>query len=141
VDGGQELVLVAEMILAELAGDIAQRLEQLGDRRVLGTQALVGARQPHLGQPGADRRLPGDERGPPGGAALLAVPVGEHGPFSGHAVDVGSAIPHDAQIVGTDVVPPDIVAPEDQDVRLLGLRHEQSPLSGSILMVDPLDVN
>ena len=31
----QELVAVAEMVLAELAGGVAQRLEQLGDGRVL----------------------------------------------------------------------------------------------------------
>src|SRR4030095_9309940 len=119
VGGGQELVLVTKVILAELTRDITERLEQLGDRRVLGPQTLVGARQPDLGQPGADRRLPGDESGPPGGAALLAIPVSEYRPFSGHAIDVGSAVPHDAQIVGTDVVPPDVVAPEDQDIRFL----------------------
>src|SRR5262249_57759720 len=61
-----------------------------------------------------------------GGAALLAVPVGEHRAFSGHAVDVGRAVPHDAVIVGTDVVPADVVAPENQNVRLLG-RHAASP--------------
>ena len=35
VDRRQELVLVAEVVLAELAGRVAVRLEQLGDRRVL----------------------------------------------------------------------------------------------------------
>ena len=126
VDRGQELVLVSEVILAELAGGIAQRLEQVGDRRVLRSQALVGARQPHLGQPRADRRLPGDEGGASRGAALLAVPVGEHRPFPSHAVDVGRAVPHDAVIVGTDVVPADVVAPENQNIGLLG-RHASSP--------------
>ena len=35
----QELVAVAEVVLAELAGDVAQRLQQVGDRRVLRLQA------------------------------------------------------------------------------------------------------
>ena len=36
---GQELVAVAEVVLAELAGDVAQRLQQVGDGRVFGLQA------------------------------------------------------------------------------------------------------
>ena len=35
----QVLVAVAEVVLAELAGRVAERLEQLGDRRVLGLHA------------------------------------------------------------------------------------------------------
>ena len=40
----QELVAVAEVVLAELAGGVALRLERGRDRRVLGLQADVGAR-------------------------------------------------------------------------------------------------
>ena len=43
VHGRQELVAVAEMVLAELAGDVALRLQQLGDGRVLVRQPLLGA--------------------------------------------------------------------------------------------------
>ena len=39
VDGRQELVLVTEMVLAELPGRVAVVLEELGDRRVLRLQA------------------------------------------------------------------------------------------------------
>ena len=39
VHGRQELVQVAEVVLAELPGRVAERLQQLGDRRVLGLQA------------------------------------------------------------------------------------------------------
>ena len=53
-----------------------------------GCRPEVGAGQPDLGEAGADRRLAGDERGAAGGAALLAVPVGEHRAFLGDAVDV-----------------------------------------------------
>ena len=54
VRGRQERVLVAQVVLAELAGGVTQRLEQLGDGRVLRLQADVGARQADLGQAGAD---------------------------------------------------------------------------------------
>ena len=47
--------------------------------------------RPDLGEPGADGRLAGQERGATGGAALLAVPVGEHRAFAADAVDVGRA--------------------------------------------------
>jgi hypothetical protein len=41
--GRQKLVLVAEMVLAELAGGVAERLERLGNRDVLGAKAEVGS--------------------------------------------------------------------------------------------------
>jgi len=45
VHGRQELVAVAKMVLAELAGGIALRLEQLGERRVLvGSPSLAPGR-------------------------------------------------------------------------------------------------
>ena len=51
VNGGQELVAVAQVILAKVAGRIAQGLEQLGDRRVFGAEALLGGRHADLAQP------------------------------------------------------------------------------------------
>ena len=44
VDGGQELVAVAEMVLAELAGGVALRFERRGDGAGLGGQAESCAR-------------------------------------------------------------------------------------------------
>ena len=126
VDGGQELVAVAEMVLAELAADITMRLEQLGHRRVFLLQPFVRARQADLGQAGADGRLPGDERGASGGATLLPVPVGEQRAFLGDAVDVRRLVAHHALVVGAEVEPADVVAPDDQDVRFLVLRLQWS---------------
>lgn len=70
---GKVLVAVAEVVLAELTGHVAQRLEQLGDGRVFLLQAELHPRQADLGQAGADGRLAGDERRAPGRAALLAT--------------------------------------------------------------------
>ena len=103
VHGRQELVLVAEVVLAELAGGVALRLERGGDRRVLGPQADVGAGHADLGQAGAVRVLAGDERRATGGAALLAVVVGEPDALGGDAVDVGGAVAHQPVAVAAQV--------------------------------------
>ena len=126
----QELVPIAEMVLAELTGDVAERPQQIGDRRIFRLKAEIGAGQPDLGETGTDRGLSGDERGPACGAALLAVPVREHRPLLRQAIDVRGAVPHDAVVVGADVEPADVVAPDDQDVRFLGchvLRAKPGP--------------
>ena len=73
VHGRQVLVPIAEVVLAELAGGVAERLEQLGDGRVLRLKPHRGAGHPDLGQTGANRVLAGDEGGAAGGAALLRV--------------------------------------------------------------------
>ena len=113
----QELVLVAEVVLAELAGGVAERLERLGDRDVLGAQAEVGGRQPDLGEARAQGRLAGDEGRAARRAALLGVVVGEHHAFAGDAVDVRRAVAHQAERIGADVGLADIVAEDDEDVR------------------------
>ena len=87
-------------------------------------QAEFRTGQADLGQSGPDGRLASDERGTAGGTALLAIPVGEHRTFFGDAVDVRGAVPHDAVIVGADVEPADVIAPDDQDVRLFRCSHK-----------------
>src|SRR5208337_2416443 len=67
-----------------------------------------------LGQTGTDRRLSRDEGGTTGCTALLAVPVSEHRAFFGDTIDVRRAVAHDSVVVGTDIEPADIVAPDDQ---------------------------
>src|SRR5262245_4476769 len=124
VRGRQELVPIAEMILAELSAHVAERFQDVGDRRILRLQPEVGARQADFGKPGANWRLTGDEGGATGGAALLSVPVGEVAPVPGDAVDVGRAVAHDAVVVHADVEPADVIAPDDQDVRLLLTGHD-----------------
>ena len=121
VGGRQHFVAVAEVVLAELAGHVALGLEQGGDGRVFLLHAFRRAGQADLGQAGADRGLPGDKGSAASGAALPAVPVGEEGSFLGEAVDVRRFVSHHAHVVGADVELADIVAPDDEDVRFLGL--------------------
>ena len=115
--GRQVLVLVAEVVLAELAGGVALLLEQVGDGRGPVRNTVVGARHADGQQAGAERMLAENERCTSGGAALLRVGVGEQRAFFGDAVDVGSLIAHDAVVVGADVVNADVVAPDHQDIR------------------------
>jgi hypothetical protein len=83
-----------------------------------GVQADVGARQAHLGQARADRRLAGQEGRAARRAALLGVPVGEQRAFGGDPVDVGRAVAHHAEVVGADIEPADIVAHDEENVGL-----------------------
>ena len=122
VVGRQEFVLVAQVVLAELRGGVAQRLEQLGDGGVLGLQADIGAGQADLQQAGAQRVLAGDKGRAPGGAALLAVVIGEQRAPPGRCDRYWACCPQHAAVIGADVGPADIVAPDHQDIRLVGFR-------------------
>ena len=118
VHGRQVLVAVAQVVLAELAGGVALRLEQVGDGRRPVGDALRRTRHADGQQPRAKRLLTEDEGGTAGGAALLGVEVGEQRAFLGEAIDVGRLVAHHTEVVGADVVDADVVAPDDEDVRL-----------------------
>ena len=109
----QVLVHVPEVVLAELARRVAERLEQFGDRRIFGRPADVDARNTDFAHPGAVHTLPTDECGPTGRTALLAVGVGEAHALVGDAVDVRCAVSHQAVAVTTQIGDPDVVAPDD----------------------------
>src|SRR6266699_330807 len=53
VHGRQELIAVAKMVLAELSGGVAERLERFRHTHVLNAQANVRPRQSDLGEAGA----------------------------------------------------------------------------------------
>ena len=123
----QVLVAIAEVVLAELAGGVPETLEDLRDRRVLRFDPQRGAGHADFGEAGADRLLAGEEGGTAGGAALLAVEVGEHRALAGDAVDVRRAVPHEAVVVAADIEPADVVRHDEENVRLVGLRHLETP--------------
>ena len=130
VRGRQELVQVAEMILAELPGRVTQRFEQLGDRGIFLLQPDVDAGHPDLAHAGAVDALARDERSAARGATLLAVGVGEQHPLVSDPVDVRCEVAHQATAVTAQVRDSDVVAPDHQNVRLrnrlrirIGFRH------------------
>ena len=94
VHRGQELVAVAQVVLAELAGGIALHLQQFGNRRICLLQPERRTRQADLGHARAQAGLAGDERRPAGRAALLGVVIGEDHAFLGDTIDVGRMKAH-----------------------------------------------
>ena len=78
----------------------------------------VRARLADRGQASADRQLAGDEVGSAGGTGRLRIVVGEQHALGGEAVEVRRVRAHQAAVVGADVRPADIVAHDEQDVRL-----------------------
>ena len=121
VRGGQSLVGVAEVVLAELRGHVALRLEQLGDGHITRLESFLRARQANLEQAGAEAGLPGDEARASGRAALLAIPVGEERALLRDPVNVGRLVAHHALVVRADVPIADVIAPDDEDVGFLHL--------------------
>ncbi len=130
VDGRQELVEIAEVVLAELPGGVALALQDGGQRGRLGGHADVRARLADRGQAGADGELAGDEVGAAGGAAGLGVVGVEDRPLVGELLEVGVGLLHDAAVVGVDVHPADVVAHDEEDVRLVAGRARRGGRGG-----------
>ncbi len=118
VHGRQRGVAIADVVLAELAGDIAEVLEQAADRGIELAHAHRRTGEADLAQSASHDVLAGEERRAAGRAGLLAVVVLEFDAFLGDAVDVRGLVAHQAIGVGADVGDADVVAPDDEDVRL-----------------------
>ncbi len=118
VDGGQELIPVAQMVLAELAGGVALALSAVAIVQASRRDADLGARLADRGHAGADGQLAHDEVRPTRRAAGLGVVVGEQHALLGHLVEVRRPPGHHAAVVGADVPHADVVAHDDEDVGL-----------------------
>ena len=119
VRGRQRIGVVAEMVLAELAGVVAEIEQELGDRRGAGPQIRRAAGQLRRDHAGAQRMHAGEEGIAPGRAALLGVVVGEHRAFLADLVDVGRLSDHQAAVIDAWLHPADVVAHDEEDVWLL----------------------
>ena len=123
--GGQRCRFVAEVVLAEFAGIVAQVEQELGEYR--------GARQQRTGstrQLGHNHTRPqgvhtGKEGGAAGRAALFCVIGHKPRAFLGDAVDVGGLAHHQALVVGADIHDADVIAHNEQNVGFIscGLCH------------------
>ncbi|GJE44654.1 hypothetical protein AEGHOMDF_3843 [Methylobacterium soli] len=122
VHGRQRLVAVADVVLAELAGGVAEVPEQAADGRVELAHSHGRAREADLAEPGPDDVLPGEEGRAAGRAGLLAVIVLELDAVPGDAVDVRGLVAHQAIRVGADVRDADVVAPDDENIRFRSAR-------------------
>ena len=119
VRGRQRVGVIAEMVLAELAGVVAEIEQELGDRRRAGPQIGRAARQLRRDHAGAQRMHAGEEGVAPGRAALLGVVVREDRTFVADAIDVGRLADHQAAMVDARLHNADVVAHDEEDVGLL----------------------
>ncbi len=119
VDGRQEFIPVAEVVLAELAGGVALRLERGGDGAGFRGQTGGRARLADGGHAGADGQLAGDEVGAPRRATRFRVVVGEEHAFLGELVEVRRLAGHHAAMVGADVPHADVIPHDEDDVGFL----------------------
>ena len=97
------------MVLAELAGRIALRLQHSGEGDGLVRNADIGTCLADGGETRADRQLAGDEIRPPRRAARLGVIVGEHHALVSQLVEVWGLAGHDAAMIGANVEPANVV--------------------------------
>ena len=109
VRGRQRVGVIAEMVLAELAGVVAEVEQELGERRSAGPQIGRAARQLRRDHARAQRVHAGEEGVAPGRAALLGVVVHEPGALICDAIKVGRfAQPH-TLLVAAQLHPADVV--------------------------------
>ena len=116
VIGREVLVLIAQMVLAELARRVASGLQDIGDRGHPFGDAVRVARHADGQKAGAERFLPQNERGAARRAALLAIGIGEDRSLRRDAVDVGRTVTHQAHRIGADLGDADIVSEDDENV-------------------------
>src|SRR5215472_17922339 len=107
------------MVLAELTGCIAERLEQVSNSRIFRLKSDCRSWHSDFGQAGAEWVLAADEGCTAGGTTLLAVVVGEGTALFGNPINVGGVITHHAVAEMTNIPRANIIAPQDKDIRLL----------------------
>src|SRR5213080_15312 len=103
MDGRQELIEIAEMILTELTSCIALRFERRGYRASLRWDPDLGTGLADRGHACANRKLTHDEVCATRRATGLGVIVGEQHSLLSHLIEVGCSPRHHAAMVGTDV--------------------------------------
>jgi hypothetical protein len=119
MNAGQEFVQVTKMVLAELAGGVANRLQNRGNGYRLSGQADFRSCLAYRGHAGADRQFAGDEVRTARRATRLGVIVGKQHALLGEFVEVRRPAGHQAAVVGPDVPHADVVAHDDDDLRFL----------------------
>ncbi|EXI71476.1 MAG: hypothetical protein AW07_03538 [Candidatus Accumulibacter sp. SK-11] len=110
--------MVAEVVLAELAGVVPQVEQELGERRSTRTKVAWAAGKLRWNHAGAQRMHAGEEGVAPGRTALLGVVMHEDGTFLGDAVDVRRFADHQPTVVDARLHPANVVTHDEQDIGL-----------------------
>src|SRR5262249_7322899 len=129
----QELVQVAQMVLAELAGRVSHRFEDVGDSDRLIRDAEWSSGLSDCRKAGAKWQFASDEVRPSGGATGFRIIIGEAHSLGGQAVEIGCPSRHDTLVIDLNIGPPDVVAHDDNDIRslLLCLRRTDERRQGA----------
>ena len=107
------------MVLAELAGVVAEIEQELGDRRGAGPQIRRAAGELRRDHAGAQRMHAGEEGVTTRRAALLGVVLGKHRPFLADLVDVRRLADHQAAMIDARLHPADVIAHDEEDIGFL----------------------
>src|SRR4030095_4848666 len=114
--------MVAEMVLAKLAGRVTKVAQEPRERRGAGSQVARAARELR-GDHGRAQRIHSREAGiSPGGATLLSVIGHEFRAFFRNPVDVWRFPDHQALMIATRLHYADVIAHDEQDIGFLVLR-------------------
>ncbi len=118
VHGRQKLVFITKVVFAKLAGSITYGFQRGGDCHGLWGDSDGSAGLTYRGHASPDRQFAGNKVGAPRCAARLGVIISEYHALSGHLVEVRRAPGHHAAMIGADVPHTNVVAHDDNDVRL-----------------------
>src|SRR6185369_1024567 len=121
VRGWQRVGMIAQMVLAELAGIVAQIKQEPGECRRAWPYIRWAARQFRQDHADADGLHASDEGGAAGSATLLGVIVHKLGTLVADAVDVRRFPDHQTLMVDARLHPAYVIAHDEQDVGLLRL--------------------
>ncbi len=122
VRGRQRLGVVAQVVLTELAGGVAEIQQELGERRGAGPQIGRAAGELRRDHARAQRIHAREEGIAPRGAALHGDIVHEDRSLISDAIDIRSLTDHQATMVDARLHPADVVSHDEKNVRLLILR-------------------
>src|SRR2546429_3762636 len=121
--------MVAEMVLAELAGAVAQIVEERGESGRPGPQVRRAAWELRRDHARAQRIHAREEGIAPGRATLLSI-VGHHDcTFLRNPVNVRRFPDHQAAMIAARLHPADIIAHDEQDIGFLVLRLSRNDRS------------
>src|SRR2546423_11404041 len=118
VNGGQNLVLVAKVVLAELAGGVALRFERSRDGASLCGQSDRRAGLADRRHARSNWKFASDEACPTRRATRLRLALGEQHASLSRLLAIWCPARHHAAMAGAAVPPPDIIAHDNADVAL-----------------------
>jgi hypothetical protein len=122
MDGGQELVEISQVVLAELTRGITHRLEHRRQGRCLCRQPEFGTGLPDRSHARTNRKLAGDEGSATRRAARLRIVIGEQHAFLGELVEIRCPPGHHSPVVRANIPDADVVSHNDDYVGLTRIR-------------------